>query len=173
MRAIRWTSLPVALLVLASGCAPADDEGMDEMDTMADQEAEMSAADLSAAMDQMRMDWVDAANADDAAAVAEMYAPDAIFVDFYGQEHRGRDAILTYLEESFARGSGLAVTETWGQAAGDAYVQVGTWSQTVAGPDGDMEMEGVYHVTSRMMDDGTARILAHTSTVPQPMPEGM
>jgi uncharacterized protein (TIGR02246 family) len=167
--------MPVALSLLVWGCAPADDAGetADEMDEMAEQGMAMSAEDVSQAMVQLRMDWVEAANADDAAAVAAMYAPDAMFVDQFGQEHRGRDAIRAYLEESFAAGSDLSVTQTWSKVVDHVQVSTGTFSQTATGPDGEMQVEGFYNVTARMMDDGTVQILAHSSAIPQEAPEGM
>lgn len=177
MRRIRWTFLPVALSLLVWGCAPADEAGegetTDEMGEMAEQGMAMSAEDVSQAMEQLRMDWVDAANADDAAAVAAMYAPDAMFLDQFGQEHRGRDAIRAYLEESFAMGSDLSVAQTWSTVVDHVEVSTGTWSQMATGPDGEMQLGGVYQVTARMMDDGTVQILAHVSSIPQEPPEGM
>ena len=159
------TALLLPLLLLLVACEAAED--------MEDDADDLTPAEVRAEMDAVRSTWMEAAAADDAAAVAALYAEDAVLVDQYGVQHAGRAAIEAFFAESFAAGSDVSTEVTWFGSTEGAAFESGTWSQTVEGPDGPMAMSGTYVVVSVRGEDDTWRIALQVTSVPQEMPEGM
>lgn len=112
---------------------------------------------------EVREAWVDAYAAGDAAAVAELYAPDAVFHDATGEVAQGREAIRQAFEEALTEDGelrGWAPVETL--ALGDDVIEIGRWATPdEAQPDGAYqavvfsEREGEWHITHHYAD-GTA-----------------
>jgi uncharacterized protein (TIGR02246 family) len=105
--------------------------------------------------------------------VAALYAPDAVFIDVYGNVYNGREAIAGYLESSVQRGTDLTIQNTDLVVEGDMVAGYGTFSQTVTGPEGDMPMNGMWMSVSLYQPDGSLKIRLHQSMVPAESPSGM
>jgi uncharacterized protein (TIGR02246 family) len=131
---------------------------------------ERSAAAVEADFEALRADWQSMAEAGDAAAVAAMYAEDAVFTDVYGTMYSGREAILGYLEGSFAAASDLRIETTDMVFHGDMVAGYGTFSQTVEGPEGPMQMTGMWQTVSMYQEDGSVKIMLHQSMLPAEQP---
>ena len=150
------------LTLLAAGCqAPPAQE-------MA---PERTAAEVEADFETLRADWQSMAVADDAEGVAAYYAEDAVFTDVYGNVYNGRQAILGYLEESFASATDLSIQTTDMLFHGDMVAGYGTFTQTVSGPEGDMTLNGMWQTVSMYQPDGSIRIHFHQSMLPAEPPE--
>lgn len=152
------------LTVMAIGCQQTTEEPVQEM------APERAAAAVEADFEALRADWQAMAEADDAAAVAAMYAENAVFTDVYGTFYNGREAILAYLEGSFASASDLTIETTDMVFHGDMVAGYGTFTQTVEGPDGPMQMTGMWQTVSMYQADGSIKIMLHQSMLPAPEP---
>jgi uncharacterized protein (TIGR02246 family) len=128
---------------------------------------------VQADFDALRAEWQNLANAGDFAGVAALYAQDAVFIDVYGNVYNGREAISGYLEGSFAAATDLSIQTTDMVVEGDMVAGYGTFSQTVAGPDGDMTMNGMWMTVSLYQPDGSVQIRVHQSMLPAEPPSGM
>jgi ketosteroid isomerase-like protein len=63
----------------------------------------------------------------------------------------------------------LSVTEESTQTVGDVVYSTGTWTQTVATPDGKtVNAEGRYLVITQLQADGTWKITRHVSLLKPP-----
>jgi uncharacterized protein (TIGR02246 family) len=123
--------------------------------------------------DALRAEWQTLANAGDPAGVAAFYTPDAVFTDPWGNVHQGHEAILGYLEGSFAEANDLTIATTAILHHGDMVVGYGTWNQTAQGPEGEMAMAGMWQTVSMYQPDGSPKILLHQSMIPaEPPPSG-
>jgi uncharacterized protein (TIGR02246 family) len=149
---------------MALSCQPATEEAPMEM------APERAAATVEADFEALRADWQSMAEADNAAAVAAMYAEDAVFTDVYGTLYAGQEAILAYLEGSFATASDLMIGTTDIVFHGDMVAGYGTFTQTVEGPEGPMEMTGMWQTVSMYQADGSIKIVLHQSMLPAPEP---
>ena len=109
----------------------------------------------------------------DFAGVAALYTQDAVFIDVHGNVYNGRDAISGYLESSFASSTDLNIQTTDMVMDGDMVAAYGTFSQTVAGPEGDMPMDGMWVTVSLYQPDGSVQIRLHQSMLPAEPPSGM
>jgi uncharacterized protein (TIGR02246 family) len=150
----------VAVLAAACQAPPAEETA-----------PERTAAQVEADFDALRADWQSMAVADNAEGVAAMYAEDAVFTDVYGNIYNGRDAILGYLQESFAAATDLVIQTTDMLFSGDMVAGYGTFSQTVPGPEGDMVLNGMWQTVSTYQPDGSIQIHYHQSMLPAEPPE--
>lgn len=158
-----FRAVALSCILLAAACQQAE-----QTQATADVSEKASGAN-PAASGELRAQWVAAAERDDAAAVAAMYAEDAVFLGNDGTAYNGRAAIETALAESFKTGSGLTVTEETTETAGDVVYATGQWRQQVATPDGKtVDAEGRYLVVSRLQQDGTWKIVRHVSLLKPP-----
>jgi uncharacterized protein (TIGR02246 family) len=160
---MRFLSL-ILLTFMALGCQQATEEAVVEM------APERAAATVEADFEALRADWQSMAEANDAAAVAAMYAEDAVFTDVYGTVYNGREAILGYMEGSFGSASDLMIETTDMVFHGDMVAGYGTFTQTVEGPDGPMQMTGMWQTVSMYQDDGSIQIMLHQSMLPAEQP---
>jgi len=163
MRKSLLASIAFLTLLLAAGCQAPPEQ-------MAPQR---TAAEVDAAFETLRADWQSMANADDAAGVAAFYTDDAVFIDVYGNAYEGREAITAYFEGSFASSSALDIQTTDMVVHGDMVAGYGTFSQTVTGPDGEMQMSGMWMTVSLYQADGSVKIRLHQSALPSEPPPGM
>jgi uncharacterized protein (TIGR02246 family) len=151
------------ILLLAAACQQAE-----QTEATADVSEKGSGIDPAAAA-ELRNGWIAAAERDDAAAVAAMYAEDAIFMTGDGATLNGRAAIEAGLAESFKANSGLTVTEESSEASGDVSYSTGQWQQKIATPDGKtVDAEGRYLVITKLQTDGTLKIVRHVSIIKPP-----
>jgi uncharacterized protein (TIGR02246 family) len=155
---------PALVAFVAFACQPPQEE-------MA--EPARTAQAVQADFDALRAEWQNLANAGDFAGVAALYTPDAVFIDVHGNVYNGRDAISGYLESSFASSTDLNIQTTDMVMDGDMVAAYGTFSQTVAGPEGDMPMDGMWVTVSLYQPDGSVQIRLHQSMLPAEPPSGM
>jgi len=155
---------PALVAFVAFACQPPQEE-------MA--EPARTAQAVQADFDALRAEWQNLANAGDFAGVAALYTQDAVFIDVHGNVYNGRDAISGYLESSFASSTDLNIQTTDMVMDGDMVAAYGTFSQTVAGPEGDMPMDGMWVTVSLYQPDGSVQIRLHQSMLPAEPPSGM
>lgn len=150
---IRSLLPPTVLVALAACQAPPVEEPM------------MSAAEVRAAVDQVRTSWFELSAQDDAAGVAALYASDALLVGADGAVARGPAEIEAAWAEGFAMASDLQSEVLEFHAAGDLAYEAGTYSQTITLPDMDpMTVSGNYAVVSELQADGSWKITMHVSS---------
>lgn len=98
-------------------------------------------------MDELRSSYESAVNAGNAADVARWYAEDAVVLPPNVDRLEGRAGVERYFTEFMdqRRPSGLEITSEEDRQVGEAYLDTGTYSMTVSGPDGQpMEVGGDY-----------------------------
>ncbi|MGD8700443.1 MAG: SgcJ/EcaC family oxidoreductase [Gemmatimonadales bacterium] len=139
------------------------------------QQAEQEAIDmeaLAAAMAAIEADWKQAYDAGDAAAVAALYAEDAVYMAPYSEAARGRPAIEARLAEVMGATSERKVTiERFDAgAAGDLSYGIGTYTleMGMAGVEQPMTDSGKYMTIAKLGADGTWKIYAHIWNTSQP-----
>lgn len=133
---------------------------------------EAAAQDPAAAeVERVRDAWIEAANRDDAAAVAALYADDATVVTAAGEVVRGREAIERMWAEGFGGVDDTRVTPSRTGVSGDLAFDAGEFRQTVH--EGvPAPARGRYIVVLRRQEDGSWRIVEHISAVPPPEGHG-
>jgi ketosteroid isomerase-like protein len=160
MRMVLLSPVSLLLALVAMGCQPPAQE-LAPLRT-----AEQVEADVEA----LRVAWLNAANAGDAAGVASFYTDDAVFVDPYGVVHQGRTAIERYYEQSFTRSSGYDIVTEGIIVEGGMVAGYGTYSATLQGPEGPVPSGGRWHSVSLYQPDGSLKLRFHVSMIPAPMP---
>jgi uncharacterized protein (TIGR02246 family) len=122
-------------------------------------------------VEQVRSQWLEAAERNDATAVAALYSDDAIVTSPEGEAVRGRESIQELWERQFPMASDLDVDSSDFEVSGDLAYDYGTFTQTLTLPDREaMEVEGEYVVILRRQDDGQWRITRHLSFNRTPQP---
>jgi uncharacterized protein (TIGR02246 family) len=120
---------------------------------------------LAAAMAAIEADWKQAYDGGDAAAVAALYAEDAVYMAPYAEPARGRPAIEAKLAEVMAATSERQVTiERFDAgAAGDLAYGIGTYrlEMGMAGAEQPMTDSGKYMTIAKLGADGSWKIYAH------------
>ena len=163
--------LLTVLLVLVIGCAPEPTEDVAQPATTTPQTEAAAAQSDEMAVDeinQVRSAWIEAAEADDAAGVAALYADDAVFVSEMSGAVRGADALEQHWTEMFAMVSDMNVEAEKTEVSGDLAYDYGTFSQTVTPPDGEpTELTGHYIVVLKR-DGGEWKIVRQLSVSPAP-----
>lgn len=150
-----------------------DTAAMEAMEPGPGQPATMDTAADRQALEAMAEEWQQAANADDAAAVAALYTRDAMFVSSTGSAE-GPQAIQQMLGESFQQAGELEITPGEVSMSGDVAWGNGTFSQTVTAGGAEQTVEGDYLVVVLRQPDGTWKIARHFSVTspPEGPPEG-
>lgn len=119
-------------------------------------------------VDQIRSQWLEAAERDEATAVTDLYADDATVSSPQGSAE-GREAIEELWTEQFGMSSDLDVDVTDFGSSGDLAWETGTYTQTLTPPDGEpMEVDGEYLLVLSRQSDGTWRIVRHMSFANMP-----
>jgi uncharacterized protein (TIGR02246 family) len=116
--------------------------------------------------------WVEMANAGDAAGVAATYTQDAVFLDPYGNVIQGRAAIEEYFRQSFAtRTSNYESLIDDMVILGDAVASYGIWSATIEGL--PLEFPGPWRWMALGVyePDGSFKTRLQLAMIPAPMPE--
>lgn len=168
----RALPLTFAAVFAVAACQPAPEMAGDAGETS--EMAGASAADAAAAVDDVRSNWLSAAETDDAAAVAALYTEDATYITPDGQVLEGRGAIQQALSQSLPMMSDLEITSSRDpMVSGDLAVDVGEYSSTMAAQGGDgMEAGGFYTVVLRRQADGSWKIVSHLAAQPMELPGG-
>ena len=172
---MRMHTRAIPLVLLLAVLPACQTEGVEEEDAAAGQE--MATADTMAAgqdtaavreaVDKLRQQWQDAANADSAAAVAAHYTRDA---EYYSpaENARGRQAIQEMFARTFPQASGLEITSDALQVSGDVAYGNGTFTQTVTMNGQEQSVEGHWLAVLRRQPDGGWLIHRHASITPMP-----
>jgi uncharacterized protein (TIGR02246 family) len=128
-----------------------------------------------AEVERIRNEWVEAAEAGDAASVALLYAEDARMVGVDGEVAEGRQAIQDALAAGFEGLTDLQVSSTDVVVGSDVISDMGTFTQTFQTPDGqEQTVSGQYIVVLRRQTDGSWKLVHHLASLPQePGSEGM
>lgn len=149
--------IPVASLILAGCTAQAPPPPSTDVNAVRDE------------IGKLRTAWIAAAERDDAAAVAQMYAEDAVLMTAEGAVVRGRQGIQDYFAKAFLTSGGLEVTPMGFDASGDLAYESGRFSQDVTPPDGKpTKVSGHYVVVSKRQADGTWKLVHHITTPEAP-----
>jgi uncharacterized protein (TIGR02246 family) len=158
------TFLFPALLLVAVGCEPGADTAGSDATPDTSPQVTPPGVDTTAIFDQvtrMRESWVRSAEARDAAAVAGMYADDAVMVGSTGERMEGRQAIEQGLAGSLDGLSNMHVTSVATEVGTDLVADMGTYTQIFQGPEGEQTVHGYYHVVARRQPDGSLRVVQH------------
>jgi len=166
---MRFKGLALMMLGIAVfGCAQ---EGAQQA-----QQMEMSASDMAAmetAMTAMRASWAEAYDAGDAAAVAELYATDAVYMLPYGDAVRGRAAIEQRLGETMAEMANrhVEITGNVEGMSGDLAYGTGGFTMSAEVMGEPYQDEGKFLVVMKRQADGSWKIQAHiwNTNLPQLM----
>ncbi|MDX1583483.1 MAG: SgcJ/EcaC family oxidoreductase [Thermoanaerobaculia bacterium] len=161
-------------LIFSIGCAPepADDVAEPSGTTAPAPVQPQSDEDAVAAIGEVRSAWIESAEADDAAAVAKLYAEDAVFVSPMSGPVRGSDALEQHWSETFATAADTTVEPEKTEVSGDLAYDYGTFSQTITPPDGDaQDIEGHYVVVMKRTG-GEWKIVRHLSAPLEPAASG-
>ena len=111
-----------------------------------------AATDLRAQIEQADKAWQTAYNGGDAAALAALYAEDAIVMAPGGEAVSGRAAIQAMFATDIARGSKNALTTREVFGGGDYAIAVGGWVET--GADGSHKDHGSYVTVYKRVGNG-------------------
>ena len=124
-----------AMVLLCSGMAGAQD------------------ADLQAQVEDVLRRYEEAIAAGDWQAVASLYAEDGIYAPLMGGLIEGREGIAGFYAESGVKGVDLRPSraEMIGE---DGVLLLGTFTVTLAGEAGDMDIEGEYVTIGEVGEDG-------------------
>lgn len=155
--------LPLAILACEAGADTDDAEPAEETAPaqMQQPETQMDEAAIDEAMTRLRDAWVSAATAGDAAAIAGLYADDAVFVGAAGDRMEGRDAIQQGLAEALTGLTSMEVNSLDREVSPDLIADMGTYTQTLEGDQGEQTVEGYYIAVSRPTEDGGWEIVQH------------
>jgi uncharacterized protein (TIGR02246 family) len=161
--------LSVAILTVA--CAPQADPPADHARPVGVGAEGMTTEASQQQIDQLRQRWVEAAQRGDAAAVAALYADDAV-VTSAQEQARGRQQIEQLWQRQLPMTSNLQINSTRSEAGRDLASDYGTFSQQITPPDGaPMQVSGEYLVVTRREDDGSWRVVKHMSWMQPPAGE--
>lgn len=129
---------------------------------------EMGAMDmeaLTADMAAVEAAWTQAYEAGDAAALASLYADDAVYLAPYSEAVRGRAAIQTRFAETLGTMTARQVTihRTDAGGSGDLAYGIGNYSVEMGmmGAEAPMTDSGKYITIAKRGADGTWKIYAH------------
>ncbi len=166
MRIVILTLLVVLSLIVA-GCQPADAPS-EPVTPVAETATADPAADREA-VGSLRDQWIAAAERDDAAAVAALYADDAVLTSPQNPRAEGREAIQAAFARDFPMGSDLEIRSSRTEVSGDLAYDYGEYSQRVTPAEGEpMDVSGEYLVVLERQADGSWKITRHVSFVRPP-----
>jgi len=153
---MRTLAYPLLALILV-GCQPSPQAGTTPART---------AEEIRADFDSLRAEYQDLANAGNAAAVAGLYTADAVLVEPDGTVLKGREAIAQYFGNVLQGMSGLDIQTSEAFVHGDMVAGYGTFSQTLTGPEGPMNMSGMWQTVCVYGADGSLKIRLHLDMIP-------
>lgn len=140
------------------------------------QEAAMGAGATPATMadvEQAQAQWIQLAEAGDAAGVAQLYDADAVMLVGDGEPMVGRQAIQAGL--SFEGLTGMEINTQYTELGIELVSTWGTYAQTYQTPEGaEQTVSGTFLAVARRQADDTWQIVYHMSIPDAAMPgEGM
>lgn len=158
--------LLVALSLVTAGCQQDPSQtAVKTAQTAVEQSAQTDTAADRQNIEQMREQWVAAAERDDAAAVAAFYGDDAVVTSpDSATAAEGRQAIQDLWSKNFPMATGLQVRSTETEVSGDLAYDYGEFSQRVTPPKGKAtDVQGRYIVVFKRQSDGAWKIDKHLS----------
>ena len=160
MRILTLTLL-ISLCLLIAGCPAAETPAEPEI---GEQPVTADPAAARQEIEQLRSEWVAAAERDDAAAVAALYTDDAVVASSDGPPAVGRQAIEQVWTEAFPRASELEIRSNRFETSGDVAYDYGEFSQVLTPAEGEpMQVTGEYLVALERQSDGAWKITRHIS----------
>lgn len=108
---------------------------------------------------QLRDKWVEGIRAGNGAAVAELYAEDAVMVALDGGVLEGRQAIQSGLPLQGLASIELGSTDQ--EVGGEVASDMGTFTQAFQTPTGPRTVAGRYVLVLRLQQDGAWKIAQH------------
>lgn len=155
--AISGCEVPGAEEGAPAGTAGTVAEGADTMETYR-------------ALEQIDVQWEEAANAGDAAAIAALYTEDGTLLPPNAEIAEGREEIQAVLQAYIDAGmTNVDFTRVKAGASGDLAYEVGRYSLDVPGPGGDLVTDrGKYVIVARRQPDGSWRLVTDIFNSSQP-----
>jgi uncharacterized protein (TIGR02246 family) len=162
----------VALLAISCGGEPADDEmATDAAAESAGEDAAVSADE--AAIDALRLDYVQHYNMHHASVVADLYADSAVWMGANGSVLEGRDQILASLEAEMGGTPTLNISTRELMVFGDHAVAIGDYDVQTTAPDvGAVSVAG-HHLALFNRVDGQWKINAVVTNYNAEPPDGL
>jgi len=140
---LRWTLLPVALLI---GACQAADGGAD---AAAEAEAAAALAADEAALDELREGYASHYNMGHADVVTDYFQDDGVGLFADGTVARGRDAILAFQQGQMAEGSPQVVlTDLHRKIFGNHALSMGRWDVSITAEGADPVQVGGHYMTA-------------------------
>lgn len=161
--------LLVALSLFLTGCPRQAVEPTTDTAMVTEQPAVTDTAAARRDIEQIRDQWVAAAERDDAAAVTAFYTDDAVVTAPDTPAAEGRQAIQDHWARNFPISSALQVRSSETEISGDLAYDYGEFSQRITPPRGKaMDVQGRYVVVLKRQADGAWKIDKHLSFPLQP-----
>ena len=134
---------------------PASSGSREAQATQADAEA------ARAAIEQVRRAWVEAAERDDASAIAALYAEDGVVIDpLEYAPVEGREAIQKVLATELPTVGGLELRSQDFHASGDLAYDYGEFSERIGPPGAEaITIKGHYLLILRRQEDGAWKLV--------------
>lgn len=127
--------------------------------------------DITADVQKLANDWMNAYNNKDATAIANMYAEDGIFSNT-NWTASGRTAIADALNKEFALGVKFtAITVDQSKRIGDMAYSRGTWAADAKSPDGKNVSINGHWLTVAKCQDQTCLMTVHNGNTAMPPPK--
>lgn len=168
---MRTFVLLISISAFAFGCKPATEptEPAEPADTAASTDEAVSPQEVQQVFDQLRQTWIESADQNDAAAIAALYSSDAILTRPQEEPVIGRPNIEDFLQIQLPMISDLRIDPSRVEADRNLAAEYGTFTQQLTPPEGGtQQLEGEYVVVSRLQDDGSWRIVIHSSFLRTP-----
>ena len=130
--------------------------------------ANAQSMDITADVQKLANDWMNAYNKKDAATIAQMYTDDGTF-STAAWTASGRTAIADALNKEFAAGIKMNfITVDQAQRIGDISYSRGTWAADMKGPDGkDMPVNGHWLIVAKCQGQNCLAMV-HNSNIRTP-----
>ena len=164
--------LCVALLAVSCGGEPAEDE------TTTDAAAEAAGVDAAvsadeAAIDALRLDYVQHYNMHHASVVADMYADSAVWLSADGSVLENRDEILASLETAMGGTPTLNLSTRDVMVFGDYAVAIGDYDIQTTAPDAGAISVAGHYLTGFNRVDGQWKIIGVVTNYNAEPPAGL
>ena len=133
--------------------------------------ANAQSMDITADVQKLANDWMNAYNKKDAATIAQIYTDDGIF-STAAWTASGRTAIADALNKEFALGIKMdSIKVDQAQRIGDISYSRGTWTADMKGPDGkDMPVNGHWLIVAKCQGQNCLAMV-HNSNMAMPPPK--
>jgi uncharacterized protein (TIGR02246 family) len=168
---MRSRLLLISIIAAAAACSTDKPATTDTTVTAAVAGAPADDVASRAEIETLRSGWKAAADKKDAAAVAALYADDAVLVTTESPPANGKAAIQATLTQMLGTVSNTTIDSKDLVIAGNDAYDYGSFKQDVKAADGKTSTAaGYYMVSIKKQADGSWKIYRHVSTTP-PVPK--